>query len=236
MEIKYNEIGISKEILERFWSKVIFPTNLNDCWEWKGNERNKDGYKRFTYTPSKLNRIEVSVHRFIFELYYGKITNNLVVCHNCDNPGCCNPTHLFLGTVADNMKDMVNKDRSCYGQYNGNSSLTEENISEIIENIISGVYKNKHQIADDFNVDVHCIQDIFREYTWTKITSTIPNFNIAKSMLDSRKKLPDELVNQIINDLRLGLSHKQIATKYKIAKTTVSNYRQKYLGGDKDIV
>jgi hypothetical protein len=71
------------------------------CQEWQG-QRNPDGYGWFK---------ERQTHRLAFERANGPIPPGLLVCHSCDNPPCCNPDHLWLGTVADNTRDMLAKGR-----------------------------------------------------------------------------------------------------------------------------
>jgi hypothetical protein len=73
------------------------------CWEWQ-RYRNEHGYGR-------MWRPKVYAHRASFEAFVGPIPSGLSVLHRCDNPPCCNPEHLFLGTRADNMRDMCAKGR-----------------------------------------------------------------------------------------------------------------------------
>ncbi len=75
------------------------------CWEWAGY-RNPKGYGVIIFDGFKF-----SVHRLSFEHYKGKISPGMLVMHDCDNPPCYNPNHLFLGTHTDNMQDMVRKGR-----------------------------------------------------------------------------------------------------------------------------
>jgi hypothetical protein len=68
------------------------------------------------WTGSKYGRgygnLQIATHRLAWELANGPIPEGLSILHRCDNPACCNPDHLFLGTQADNMADKVRKGRA----------------------------------------------------------------------------------------------------------------------------
>lgn len=100
------KIKMGKRIpfLDRFWSQVEIMGN-DECWPWMGAK--VGAYGRFTI---KHNYQEYA-HRVAYELGYHKQAGELYVCHHCDNPVCCNPSHLFLGTARDNVMDSVDKGR-----------------------------------------------------------------------------------------------------------------------------
>jgi hypothetical protein len=89
----------------RFWSKV---DKTGDCWEWQGGH--VKGYGEIT-AGKRPGRTWRYAHRVAWELTFGPIPRGLCVLHRCDNRGCVRPAHLFLGTVADNNRDMWAKGR-----------------------------------------------------------------------------------------------------------------------------
>ncbi len=97
--------------------------NKRGCLLWEGSLR-KDGYGQFWYRGQM-----VRAHRVAWELYYGK--PNLHVLHECDNPRCVNPKHLFLGTDADNHKDKCRKQRQSRGAAHGGAVLTATQVQQI---------------------------------------------------------------------------------------------------------
>lgn len=91
-------------LADRFWRRVEnLPYDV--CWEWI------PGKKRY-YSISDGRKKTFSVHRLAYSLVYGAIPDGLSVLHRCDNPPCCNPLHLFLGTARDNILDAYNKGRA----------------------------------------------------------------------------------------------------------------------------
>ena len=97
---------------ERLASKLV--RMPNGCLEWTGAKPN--GYGRFM-----VNGKYVLTHRLAWELAHGReIPPDMMVCHHCDNPPCCDPEHLFLGDNADNLGDMAAKGRA--SRYNAEKS------------------------------------------------------------------------------------------------------------------
>lgn len=116
---------------------------MTGCWEWTGN-RNDEGYGRLW-----LDGRRVYAHRRSWELFMGPIPPGLCVLHRCDNPPCCNPEHLFIGTKGDNMRDAMSKGRAprpprlrpewaARGERSGTAKLTESAVRSIRAALASG--------------------------------------------------------------------------------------------------
>lgn len=154
---------------ERFWAKVKKPTEPNGCWEWRAGTSH-NGYGQFETGSGRKDKKSVRAHRFSFSLHYAD-PGSLQVLHSCDNRRCVNPDHLFIGTNADNMRDMIAKGRdqknSPKGERQWNSALTSDDVKMIRRMWADGVAQVA--LARQLGVTRHCVYCICHRKSWTHI-------------------------------------------------------------------
>jgi hypothetical protein len=116
-------------------------------------------------------RRQVVASRFAWELTFGPIPKDLEVCHNCpggDNPACCNPAHLFLGTRLENMQDMVRKGRTIRRAGVAGVILDPESVRAIRKRRSSG--EQYKAIAHDFGIGANTARDVAKRRRWQNVT------------------------------------------------------------------
>lgn len=140
------------EYLKRF-------TERDDaCWLWDGPVNNQ-GYG--VLSQSAIPR-KALAHRAAYEAMHGPIPDGLCVLHRCDVPLCLR--HLFLGTQADNMRDMTSKGRGRRGEQRWNAKLTEQQVREI-----RATTGSLAGISARFCISRRNASDIRRRETWKHI-------------------------------------------------------------------
>ena len=167
---------------ERFWSGVNM--SGDGCWPWT-RTKNTAGYGmiKSAGTPRLA-------HRVAWELTNGPIPKGKQVCHKCDNPICVRPTHLFIGSQSENIRDMDRKGRrpkrpnakmptgddhwrrrnpelGARGERAGGSKLNAEQVTEIRRRYAEGA--TLHQLGDEFGVSFTNIHMVVTRRTWRHI-------------------------------------------------------------------
>lgn len=131
--------------------------------------RHRDGYRMASIWVGR-KKYKVFQHRIAWELASGQLVPpGMKVCHRCDNPACCEPTHLFIGTHADNMQDMAQKGRSG-SRTGGVRTLTATDVREMRDNYIPRDAEwGATAIAARYGVDKAHVSKILRGIKWSHI-------------------------------------------------------------------
>jgi hypothetical protein len=165
-----------RPVEERFWS---FVDKSGPCWLWTGTKGTKSGYGIFKVSVGKT----VSAHRMAWQLAFGPIPEGLVVRHDCDTPACVNPSHLSVGTHAQNSRDAITRGRWSHGATHSdaiaaskkkrrgeatyNHRLTEQEVRIIRDRYAAG--ESQYKLCDEYDVSQHTIWSIVKRHSWRHV-------------------------------------------------------------------
>ena len=147
---------------------------MSGCWLFDGH-LDPSGYGIIDRGKKGIRPRIARAHRITYEHFVGPIPPGLFVCHHCDTRACCNPDHLFLGTNADNMRDMVKKDRHYMkkghtynrGENSFSARLSENDVRAIRSDRARGVPLKP--LAEKYSVTVQAICAIARRRLWKHV-------------------------------------------------------------------
>lgn len=178
MSTRYGSPDERGSTQSRFWAKVAVVHDLHSCWLWSGL-RDKHGYGRLNE-----NGKPILVHRYAYKLMIGRIRSGLYVCHCCDVPLCVRPSHLFLGTQKQNLRDASAKGRMASGERNGHYThperfargerhgwtiLTSAAVLEIRRLWSIEPHPPRRVLAHQFGVSPGAIQGVVERRSWKHI-------------------------------------------------------------------
>ena len=157
----------TRPLSERFAAAIAGIVRSDDeCWEWD-RAKTTNGYGTI-FDGAK----PMAAHRASWTLHHGPIPPGMFVCHHCDNPPCVNPSHLFLGTAADNTHDAMIKGRMLQKGVYPWSRLTREQVQEIRELIRLG--HSRSRIAAKYGVKAGTVDSIRYGKTWAWLRPAPP--------------------------------------------------------------
>ncbi len=154
---------VAKPMADRFWQKVQKSGHgFGDCWVWTGSVSVRG------YGTLLVSGRTIQAHRISYEMHHGEIAQRLQVCHSCDNRRCVNPSHLWLGTAADNARDRDSKGRGAFGRRNFNTKLTEREVREIRRRYAAGGVVAR-ELASEYGVATSTVGNILNGYHWKHV-------------------------------------------------------------------
>lgn len=223
---------------DAFWSKVDKSGGPGACWPWTAG-KNHSGHGLV-----KLEGRTQIASRVAFQLSTGRpLTTHACVLHRCgevlggkDNPACCNPDHLYLGTPADNLKDAYLRGNkvSKRGQDSHFAKLNESHAREVFRLLEEGKLSFA-DIAYRFGISESAISHIYHGDNWAHIRPV--TFQQVKRKRTTA--LSHDTILKIQELYRGGMSQGDIAKKYGMAQSCISRYvrnARKSLAGPCDYV
>lgn len=205
---------------QRFWRYV---NKTDTCWLWTGATRNF-GYGVIN-TGGKHGKAE-GAHRVSWMIHYGEIPADLCVCHHCDNPLCVNPEHLFLGTRADNNRDMQRKGRAsggAQGEKHNQAKLTDNDIITI-RSLFAQDSLSMPELAQRYNVTLASISNIIHGKIWKLTGGPISTDNMRLGEKNNHSTLTQSQVLAIRQYHADGiLTQVDIAKKYNTTPATINS-------------
>jgi hypothetical protein len=222
------KINIKQSDVDRFWRCMDKGTE-SECWIWKIALCQR-GYGKF-----QVGRKTIRANRFAIVASGREIPDGMFSCHKCDNPPCCNPNHLFIGSPADNQMDMVLKGRSLKGDknpsrihpelYRGENNhahqLTDEIVSKLRENPPIGANMNSEALK--YAVSASVLRGAILGSTWKHLPSMSQEkiHAFLNSNPPVRVRISRQTADLVKEQLALGLSAKEIALKMGVHQRTV---------------
>ena len=148
---------------EAFFARdnVEHNTNEKGCWMWKSSIERK-GYGRLRFKKRKL-----LAHRVSAEKHLGPVPSGLCVLHECDNPLCVNPSHLFLGTKKDN-----NTDRNVKGRSNprkGEAVRYSKLTADVVLELRRLYTRSSLKVAASLGISQATMSDVLTRRTWKHV-------------------------------------------------------------------
>lgn len=204
----------SELMKEHFWSKVNI-SHPDECWEWQGTIATT-GYGVLTIRQKETSQKQFRTHRLAYQFYHNVNPGKMCVCHSCDNKKCCNPSHLWLGTSADNNHDRKSKSGYNVGSQNYLSVLNEEQVFEIVQ-LLQESKLTTYEIAARYSVNRATVTSIRMGKCWTHVTGG----KIINHKRPSEKLNPDKVleIRKMLND---GIPQKEIASKFGVVDSLIS--------------
>lgn len=198
-------------VQRRFWNKVTVGA-AHVCWPWTA-AHHKDGYGYF-----KIDGVQLYAHRVAWMMDHAEVVTDLggyhggCVLHRCDNPPCCNPDHLLLGSMADNVMDMYLKDRGPTGDRSGSRTCPEARPrgdnhwarqfpERLARGDTHGLRKHPERAAHGAANGVHK--------------------SPRRGTLNGRAKLTESAVQQIRAALADGVSKAELARRFTISESAI---------------
>lgn len=200
---------ITNDHIKRFWEKVD-KNGDGSCWIWIAG---KTGHG---YGALYINKDckSYGAHRVSWIIKNGSIPGGLFVCHKCDNPACVNPDHLFLGTLQDNVQDMISKSRKPKGEDSTSSKITWDIVNQIRKMYQTGNFKQR-ELGARFGLDQTQVGHIVSNEQWI-------DENYKREVISTAHKMSLIKAQKVRWLNKVGFNQTQISKMFNVHKSLIS--------------
>lgn len=202
-----------------------------DCWLWLGAKASAG------YGHGHRNNVHFYAHRAAYESQHGEgSAAGWVIRHTCDNPPCCNPGHLLIGTHADNMADMVERGRrnAVFGERVNTARMSECDVLEARRLAAAG--SPVVDVARMFSLEYGAMRALIKGQTWRHLPGAVPNPTKAIGRYAPPairgKLISIDDVRSIRSALSEGQSGRALAKTYGIHPATISAIKTRRIWAD----
>jgi hypothetical protein len=205
-------------LFESFLKYVDFK-GKKECWDWNASVTKNGGYGQLHIKgKSKL------AHRFSYEIFYGAIPEGAWICHKCNNPVCCNPTHLYVGDPFTNAQDRiaagtVYKIPPRRGEANNKTKLTSKIVKRIRLALKKGI--SQKLIAKKYNVRDSSISAINTGKTWIHTAKNKSELFIGKGPRNTRLSKAD-----VLEIRKMKGKNTEIAKHFVVCPSTIGKIKK----------
>ena len=217
----------SKDLKNSNIKDIVVEIDDNGCWNCISHSKYRGGYIK-VYKNGK----NIKLHREVLSIKLGrKLLNTEVTRHKCDNPQCCNPEHLEVGTMQDNVNDMIQRERAFWQTHpkekftiskrnKANINITEDDVTLIYKKVVGENISQKH-ICEEYGYTRGIVQNIINKKTWKHLTD-----KIDEEIQDKRKIDIIDKVKLIKNLSTCNLyTNREISKLTNINRETVGNVK-----------
>lgn len=207
---------------DRFWSKVDRRGD-DDCWNWTANSHQR-GYGVFWFEGRN-----VRAHRLALEWHSGPPPfPDAMALHSCDNPSCCNPTHLRWGSAKDNKDDQILRKGPLHGEASPSAVIDSEIVSSIYRMRLNGLTAS--EISDRLGLPKTLVMNVYTGRSWSHRLGVDgnPTLKELRASKPKRKRkapnrvLTDSMVDHILKSRMMGKTTEEISEELGVPKGTVS--------------
>ncbi len=179
-----------------FWKNVAMGS-VDECWEWQ-RCKNAKGYGMLRFGSFKSMQ---KAYRVAWMLTYGPIPLGKHVLHKCDDPTCCNPRHLYIGTNKENVRDRKTRGRQLCGEKTARAKLTVDQVREIRKRYAADEFLSMEKLGKEYGITPGSVYNIIVYISWRHVDPD-GEANIIRRTTVGERAAKAKMTREEVVDLR----------------------------------